>query len=85
MGRVQDQVAVVTGTAKGLGEAISHRLAQEGAKLILGDIDGPRLGTTAMKIRDVGGEAVTAVGDITEEDPAFQLIENANEHFGRRL
>ena len=85
MGRVQDQVAVVTGAAKGLGEAISHRLAQEGAKMILGDIDGPRLGTTAKKTRDVGGEAVTVVGDITEEDPAFQLIENANEHFGRRL
>ena len=83
MGRVQDQVAVVTGAAKGSGEAISHRLAQEGAKLILGDIDGPRLGTTAMKIRDVGGEAVTVVGDITEEDPAFQLIENAIEHFGQ--
>jgi hypothetical protein len=38
-----------------------------------------------MKLRDVGGEAVTVIGDITEEDPAFQLIENANEHFGRRL
>jgi len=83
MGRVQDQVAVVTGAAKGLGEAISQRLAQEGAKLIIGDIDGPRLETTAMKIRDAGGEVVTVVGDITEEEPAFQLIENAIEHFGQ--
>ena len=40
MGRVQDQVAVVTGAAKGLGEAIALRLAVEGAKVILGDIDG---------------------------------------------
>jgi 3-oxoacyl-[acyl-carrier protein] reductase len=85
VGRVQDKVAVVTGAAKGLGEAISHRLAQEGAKLILGDIDGPRLGTTALKFHDAGGEAVTVVGNITEEEPGFQLIENANEHFGRRL
>ena len=34
MRRVQDQVAIVTGAAKGLGEAISYRLAQEGARLV---------------------------------------------------
>ena len=83
MGRVQDQVAVVTGAAKGLGEAISHRLAQEGAKLILADIDEPGLATTAIKIRDAGAEAVTFVGDITEEESAFRLIDIAIEHFGR--
>ena len=83
MGRVQDQVAVITGAAKGLGEAISHRLAQDGAKLILADIDEPRLTTTAIEIRDAGGEAVTFAGDITEEGSAFRLIEMAIEHFGR--
>lgn len=83
MGRVQDQVAVVTGAARGLGEAISYRLAEDGARLVLGDIDGPRLETTALKIRDAGGEAITVVGDITEEEPAFQVIENAVEQFGQ--
>ena len=47
MGRVQDQIAVVTGAAKGLGEAISYRLSQDGARLILADIDEPGLATTA--------------------------------------
>ena len=47
MGRVQDQVAVVTGAAKGLGEAIALRLAEDGAKLVLGDIDGQGLASTA--------------------------------------
>ena len=83
MGRVQDHVAVVTGAAKGLGEAISHRLAQDGAKLILADIDEPGLAATGIKIRDAGGEAVTFVGDITEEESASRLIEIAIEHFGR--
>ncbi len=83
MGRVQDQVAVVTGAAKGLGEAISHRLVQDGAKLILADIDEPGLAATGIKIRDAGGEAVTFVGDITEEGSASRLIEIAIEQFGR--
>ena len=83
MGRVQDQIAVVTGAAKGLGEAISYRLSQDGARLILADIDEPGLATTASKIRQAGGEVVTFVGDITEEEPAFRLIENAVENFGQ--
>ncbi len=83
MGRVQGKVAVVTGAARGLGEAISHRLAQDGAKLILGDIDGPKLAATAASIRNAGGDAVTVVGDITEERPASELIETAIEHFGQ--
>jgi NAD(P)-dependent dehydrogenase (short-subunit alcohol dehydrogenase family) len=83
MGRVQDQVAVVTGAAKGLGEAIALRLAEDGAKLVLGDIDGQGLASTAAAIRQAGGEAVTVVGDITEEEPAGNLIEAAIEHFGQ--
>ncbi|MEL0018246.1 MAG: SDR family NAD(P)-dependent oxidoreductase [Rickettsiales bacterium] len=83
MGRVQDQVAIVTGAAKGLGEAIALRLAQDGAKLVMADIDGQGLAGTATAIREAGGEAVTVVGDITEEEPAAALIEAAIEHFGQ--
>ena len=39
MGRVHNQIAIVTGAAKGLGQSISYRLAKEGAKLVLADID----------------------------------------------
>ncbi len=81
MGRVQDQVAVVTGAAKGLGKSIALRLAEDGARVVLGDIDGPGLAATATAVREAGGEAVTVVGDITEEEPASQLIESAIEHY----
>ena len=83
MGRVQNQVAVVTGAARGLGQAISYRLAGEGAKLVVGDIDKLGLEATATKIRDGGGEIVTLVGDITEEETASQLIKSAITHFGQ--
>ena len=83
MGRVQNQVAVVTGAARGLGQAISYRLAGEGAKLVIGDIDKLGLEATATKIRNGGGEVVTLVGDITEEETASKLIKSAITHFGQ--
>ena len=65
MGRVQDQVAVVTGAAHGLGRAIALRLAEEGARLALGDIDGLALDHTVRDITAKGGQAFGLVGDVT--------------------
>ena len=83
MGRVQDRVAVVTGAARGLGQAISYRLAQEGARLVLGDIDEVGWEITATKIRDSDGEVITLVGDVTEEEIACQLVECAIKHYSQ--
>jgi 3-oxoacyl-[acyl-carrier protein] reductase len=83
MGRVQDKVAVVTGAAKGLGEAIALRLAGEGAKLVIGDIDADGLEGTATAIKAGGGEAVTLIGDVTEEGPAAALVQGALDRFGQ--
>ena len=83
MGRVQGQVAVVTGAAKGLGRAIAQRLAEEGAAVALGDIDAAELKRTADSIAAAGGLVITAVGDVTDEGPAAALIAAAVERFGR--
>jgi NAD(P)-dependent dehydrogenase (short-subunit alcohol dehydrogenase family) len=83
MARVQNKVAVVTGAAKGLGAAIALRLAEEGAKLILGDIDADRLKTSAANVKAAGAEVETLVGDVTEEGPAAALIQGALDRFGQ--
>jgi 3-oxoacyl-[acyl-carrier protein] reductase len=83
MGRVQDQVAIVTGAANGLGQAIACRLAEEGARVVLGDLDTGGLARTTASITTAGGEALTVVGDLTEEAPAAQLIQTAVERYGR--
>ncbi len=83
MGRLQDKIAVITGASKGLGRAIAERLAEEGARVAIGDIDGVGLEDTASAITAAGGEAMTIVGDLTEEETAIRLIEGAVERFGR--
>jgi NAD(P)-dependent dehydrogenase (short-subunit alcohol dehydrogenase family) len=80
---VKDRVAVVTGAANGLGREIAQVLAREGARLVLGDLDGGGLEGTAATITAAGGEAVCVVGDLTEEEAAGRLIEAAVSRFGR--
>ncbi len=83
MGRVQDRVAVVTGAATGLGRAIAQRLAEEGARLALADIDAAGLERTVAGIAAAGGQALGVAGDVTEEEPAKGLIAAAVERYGR--
>lgn len=83
MGRVQDRVAVVTGAANGLGQAIARRLAEEGARVVLGDLDASGLENTAASIMSAGGTALTVTGDLTEPESAAQLIQTAVDRFGR--
>src|SRR5262245_25087860 len=83
MGRVQDQVAVVTGAANGIGRAIAQRLAAAGARVALGDIDAAALARVGEAITAAGGQALTVVGDVTEEAPAAALIAAAVQCFGR--
>src|SRR5262245_19476063 len=83
MGRIEGQVAVVTGAANGIGRAIAERLAEEGARVALGDIDEGGLTRTAAAITAAGGHVVTLVGDVTEEGPAAALIRTAVDRFGR--
>lgn len=78
-----DRVALVTGGAKGIGHAISSRLAQEGIRVVIGDIDLDAANQTAKEIESKGGVASATHLDVSSHDSikaAFQLLEN---DFGR--
>lgn len=83
MGRVQDQVTIVTGAADGLGRAIALRLAEEGALLCLCDIDEVKLERAVEDIKGRGGHAFGLIGDLTEEASAQRLAAETMTRYGR--
>lgn len=73
-----DRVAVITGGASGVGRAIGARLAREGAKVVLADIDQGRLDATVAEI----GAAAGIVVDVTKEASVEALAEAVYDRFG---
>ncbi|MEU8272921.1 3-oxoacyl-ACP reductase [Microbispora bryophytorum] len=77
MQRLQDRVAVITGAASGIGLATAHRFAQEGAKVVVADLDEE---AGAKAAGEVGGLFVKA--DVANEDDVARMYRTAFEEFG---
>ncbi len=58
MGRLNDRVIIVTGGAQGIGKAFALRFAQEGARVIVADINGAAADKTVAEIGEAGGDAM---------------------------
>lgn len=79
-GRVEGKVALVTGGANGLGKGDCERLAGEGAKVVVSDMDGDG----AQAVADaIGGDAIALQLDVTDEDRWKAVYGEIEERFGR--
>jgi 3-oxoacyl-[acyl-carrier protein] reductase len=78
---LKQQVAVVTGGARGLGQAEALALAAQGAAVVVNDLGGAA--ETVAAIRSAGGQAVDHEGDVSDLQVAGQLIDTAVSEFGR--
>ena len=83
MARFDEQVAIVTGGATGIGYGISKRLASEGAKIVLVDIDGSMGEQSASELSARGTESRLVVGDVSEPETAQEAAKQAMDTWGR--
>jgi 3-oxoacyl-[acyl-carrier protein] reductase len=80
MGVLDDKVAIVTGSARGIGRATAELLSEQGAKVLINDLDADVAEQTASEI---SGETVVYGGDLTKEGAADELVKTAVDAFGR--
>ena len=76
------KVAVVAGGAGGIGTATCIRLGEEGASVVVGDVDGAAAEDVASRIRAAGGNAVASAADISEGAQVEDLVQRALKEFG---
>ncbi|MFE5702239.1 SDR family NAD(P)-dependent oxidoreductase [Rhodococcus koreensis] len=82
MPTLQNKVAIVTGSGRGIGRAVALKLAAEGAKVVVNDLDEVPAKETVEDIISAGGQAVACVGSVTGPDFAQRFIDTAVESFG---
>ena len=75
--RLQGKVAIVTGGGAGLGKAIAHRLAEEGADVVIGDTDETAAQAVAAQIQALGSRAAAVRTDVTRKSEIEALVEQA--------
>jgi 3-oxoacyl-[acyl-carrier protein] reductase len=80
MGVLDDKVAIVTGSARGIGKATAELLSEHGAKVVVNDLDGDVAKETADGL---GGEAAVYAGDLTAEGSPEALVQTALDSWGR--
>ncbi|MCZ7534768.1 MAG: SDR family NAD(P)-dependent oxidoreductase [Acidimicrobiia bacterium] len=76
-------VAVVTGAAGGIGNALARRFAERGMKVVLADIGEEALGEAEEVLRAGGAEVLGVVTDVSEAESVEALARQAVQHFGR--
>lgn len=81
-GRLAGQVAIVTGGAQGIGGATARKLAAEGAKVLIADIDEAMMAQNAARIREAGGIVETLRADVSQSDQSKQMVDAAVSHWG---
>ena len=79
--KLDGKVALISGSGRGIGRAIALKLASEGARVVINDLDEAPALETVAEIKALGGEAVACVGNVTAPDFADRFIGTAVESY----
>jgi len=81
--RMENRVAIVTGSGSGIGRATAILLAEEGASVVVADLAEDIASETVKMITDSGGKAVVSICDVTKSEDASKTVNLAVKTFGR--
>ena len=79
--KLDGRVALVSGSGRGIGRNIALKLASEGARLVINDLDSEPAEETIALIREMGGDAVACAGNVTHTDFAERFVGTAVQEF----
>ncbi|MGO9033868.1 SDR family NAD(P)-dependent oxidoreductase [Mycobacterium sp.] len=82
MGTLEGKVAIVSGSGRGIGHEIALKLAREGAKVVVNDLDAEPAKETVAAIESAGGQAIACIGSVTDADFGDRFVAAAVDNFG---
>jgi NAD(P)-dependent dehydrogenase (short-subunit alcohol dehydrogenase family) len=80
--RLKDKVAIVTGAGRGIGEAIALLFAEEGANVVVNDVNEADAKSTAEEIKGRGRQARSVIGSVTVQGVVQRMVDTAVREFG---
>ena len=81
--RFKDRVALVTGGGRGIGAACVRRFSEDGASVVIADVDGGPANEVAAEITHAGGHALALTCDVTDRGSVDSLFKAAIDRFGQ--
>jgi NAD(P)-dependent dehydrogenase (short-subunit alcohol dehydrogenase family) len=80
--RLRNKVAFITGAGAGMGREAAVLFAEEGARVVVADIDGAAAAETVKKVEAAGGQALAVTGDVALEDDVQRMVADGVRKFG---
>lgn len=82
MKKLDGKVALITGSGRGIGRAVALKLASEGARIVVNDLDAEPAAEVVARIKASGGDAIACIGSVTAPDFGERIVKVALESFG---
>lgn len=81
--RLEDKVAVITGAGQGLGRAYALKFVEEGAHVVVADVQEDKANSVVQEVKDLGGEGLVIKVDVSDPESVRAMIDQTVESFGK--